>query len=568
MKRKWLEKCNKVEELASQYKRHPLSAAYRPKLYRVWQPSSVWRLFPRQDPAFQFAKTCKEDVHVFALETVLNDTERRLYLVTTYTEFWFYYIKHPQTLAHCYEVIPADTVCKLYFDLEFYKPANPEADGRKMVAFVIEFFSRKLEECFGVKSSAESVLNLDSSTEEKFSRHLIFVLPNAAFKDNIHVGNFIKSALSPLFPLNDCMITSKDSVCGTCLKDTATTCENTVRSPRHAALETACTAHQNMSEKDCNLSSLLVEDKNGRKQLFIDLGVYTKNRNFRLYRSSKLGKNVAFELADDNTFVGKPPKHVSAEENIFLCALISNVRFTDSLKILTCGSSESGKNRTALLSPGSIISGNMNEYQFSPYPEIDYFIQSLMTREDFQGGIRQWNYFSPEELLVYDTVNYRWCENIGRAHRSNNVMLLVDLKREVWYQKCYDPDCRAQNFKSDYYPLPPEVCLPFILKEEDEESSLTMDENGNIRENKQNLRLAEGQKPGGSVLPQSEESIRTCDRDWENDIDDVCIAEAAEDAELADVVDHSLVDWSLEGSDIPDELLLQVYNDHDTSTET
>ncbi|XP_063776784.1 DNA-directed primase/polymerase protein [Pseudophryne corroboree] len=548
MKRNWLEKCKKVEELASQYKRHPLSSAYLPKLFRVWQPSSVWRLFPRQDPAFQFAKTCKEDVHVFALETVLDEMERRLYLVTTYTEFWYYYIKHPESLAHCYEVIPADTVCKLYFDLEFYKPANPGADGREMVAFVIEFFSRKLEECFGVKSSAECVLNLDSSTEEKFSRHLIFVLANAAFKDNIHVGNFIKTALKPLFPVSECTVPS--------IKD-------------NTAAESACPAIQNVFEKDRGLSSLLVHDRKGGKQLFIDLGVYTKNRNFRLYRSSKLGKNVVFELAEDNKFCGKPPKHVSAEENIFLCSLISNVRFTDSLRILTCGSPESGKNESARLSPGgTIISGSMKGYRVSPYPEIDYFILSILTREGFRGGIRQWNYFFVEELLVYDTIDYRWCENIGRAHKSNNVMLLVDLKREVWYQKCYDPVCRAQDFKSDSYPLPPEVCLPFILKEEDEEFFLTMDENGNIRESKPNVLLAEGQRTGGSVVPSLEENLQTCDRDWENDIDDACIAEAAEDAELADVAAHSLVDWSLQRSDIPDELLLEALNEQETPVDT
>lgn len=45
-------------------------------------------------------------------------------------------------------------------------------------------------EVYGVQCSAKDVLNLDSSTEEKFSRHLIFNLRNALFKDNVHVGVF------------------------------------------------------------------------------------------------------------------------------------------------------------------------------------------------------------------------------------------------------------------------------------------------------------------------------------------------------------------------------------------
>ncbi|CAJ0942114.1 unnamed protein product [Ranitomeya imitator] len=167
-------------------------------------------------------------------------------------------------------------------------------------------------------------------------------------------------------------------------------------------------------------------------------------------------------------------------------------------------------------------------------------------------GIRQWNYFSTEELLVYDTMNYRWCENIGRAHRSNNVMLLVDLKREIWYQKCYDPVCRAQNFKSKLFPLPPEVCLPYILKEE-EEGSLTWDENGNITEIKQDLLLVEELAVGKS---------------WECCIDDAAIVEAAEDAELVDAADRSLENWSVEETDIPDELLLQAVDAHCTFDKT
>lgn len=47
---------------------------------------------------------------------------------------------------------------------------------------------KALQEFYTVNCSAEDVLNLDSSTEEKFSRHLIFQLRDVAFKDNVHVG--------------------------------------------------------------------------------------------------------------------------------------------------------------------------------------------------------------------------------------------------------------------------------------------------------------------------------------------------------------------------------------------
>lgn len=37
-------------------------------------------------------------------------------------------------------------------------------------------------------------------------------------------------------------------------------------------------------------------------------------------------------------------------------------------------------------------------------------------------GIRRWNYFAAEQLLVYDIAKYRWCENVERFHKSNNIM--------------------------------------------------------------------------------------------------------------------------------------------------
>lgn len=123
---------------------------------------------------------------MFALEYKVGDGQR-VYLVTTYAQLWFYY-KSRKNLLHCYEVIPENAVCKLYFDLEFNKLTNPGADGEKMVALLIEYVCKALQELYGVNCSAEDVFNLDSSTDEKFSRHLIFQLHDVAFKDNIHVA--------------------------------------------------------------------------------------------------------------------------------------------------------------------------------------------------------------------------------------------------------------------------------------------------------------------------------------------------------------------------------------------
>ncbi|KAM7227315.1 hypothetical protein CapIbe_021728 [Capra ibex] len=551
MKRKWEATLKQIEERASHYERKPLSSVYRPRLSKPEEPPSIWKLFHRQTQAFNFVKSCKQEVHVFALECKVGDGQR-IYLVTTYAQLWFYY-KSRRNLLHCYEVIPENAVCKLYFDLEFNKLANPGADGKKMVALLIEHVCKALQEFYTVHCSAEDVLNLDSSTEEKFSRHLIFQLRDVAFKDNIHVGNFVRKILQPAFHLiasEDDDMTPETTGCefthfsetaseqGTCFSKMSTDNDvgksGTSNSEKLGRLGSA-------QQSSPGLSFLIVKNDMGEKRLFVDLGVYTRNRNFRLYKSSKIGKRVALEVAEDNRFFPVQSRDISKENQYFLASLVSNVRFSDALQVLTCDTPQSNQ-RAPCFSRAS-TSETIEGFQCSPYPEVDQFVLSLVNKNGIKGGIRRWNYFFPEELLVYDICKYRWCENIGRAHRSNNIMILVDLKNEVWYQKCHDPVCKAENFKSDCFPLPAEVCLLFLLKEEEE---FTTDTTANTE-------TKSPHEPSSSVWSKGEFS----NADWDNGIDDSYILEATEDAELAEAAENSLLAYN--GMDeIPDELLLEV----------
>ncbi|XP_051686406.1 DNA-directed primase/polymerase protein isoform X1 [Oryctolagus cuniculus] len=549
MNRKWEEKLKQIEERASHYKRKPLCSVYRPSLSRPEQPPSIWKLFRRQTEAFNFVKSCKQDVHVFALEYKMGDGQR-IYLVTTYAQLWFYY-KSRKNLLHCYEVIPESAVCKLYFDLEFNKPANPGADGKKMVALLIEHVCRALQDLYSVRCSAEDVFNLDSSTDEKFSRHLIFQLHDVAFKDNIHVGNFVRKILQPALQL----IASEDddSISETVDqgfshfseaptkqgasynkmspdKDTGESWTLNSEKPRQLG---------SVKQSDPDLSFLVVKNNVGEKHLFVDLGVYTRNRNFRLYKSSKLGKHVALEIAEDNKFFPKQSKTIPEENQYFLSSLVCNVRFSDTLRILTCDTPQNKRKRMKHFNSTSPSVGTIEGFQCSPYPEVDQFVLSLVTKNDIKGGIRRWSYFFPEQLLVYDIFKYRWCENIGRAHKSNNIMILVDLKNEVWYQKCHDPICKAENFKTDCLPLPAEVCLLFLFKEEEE---FTTDETRNNE----------------TTSPHKPSPGASSDPGWDNGLDDACFLEATEDAELAEAAESSLLRHSSGVDEIPDDLIMEV----------
>ena len=80
----------------------------------------------------------------------------------------------------------------------------------------------------------------------------------------------------------------------------------------------------------------------------------------------------------------------------------------------------------------------------SLFPEIDNFVRDLISSDN--GYIRKCSTPTNSDLLIYDIAgNYKFCENIGRHHKSNNVRIVVDLKLGQYYQTCHDPEC--ENFK-------------------------------------------------------------------------------------------------------------------------
>ncbi|KAM6971958.1 DNA-directed primase/polymerase protein [Aplochiton taeniatus] len=539
--RKWESRIQKVELLAKAFQRKPLASCYKPRLWPC-QPSSIWKLFPRQSMAISFAQSCKEDVHIFALEKEQASLGQRIYLVTSYSELWHYYRTYRQSLMHCYEVIPEGAVCKLYFDLEFYRPSNEGLDGKSMVSSLVQYVCEKLMEVYQVACSAKNVLNLDSSTEEKFSRHLIFILSNEAFKDNIHVAISAPA--------------------------------NSIPGKERGSMEGPQAKKQRLEERD--LGFLVVKSKDGQQSLFVDLGVYTKNRNFRLYKSSKAGKNAAFTVAEDNEFVPKTEMNVTAEESLFLASLISNVSYTGQ-RILTWdvanAESDSGNAVECCKAGSKRSSVSLAGYQGSPHQDVDDYVLTMVKKDGVQGSIRRWHYFASEQLIVYDILKYRWCENVGRFHKSNNIMILVNLKEEVWYQKCHDPACT--DFRSSSYPLPQEICVSylmtmvsflnnlqrsiwythfqpwkkamsdatFLIYQDEEKQSYLMDNAGNIQ-----LSQAAGPGSAQQSTTHSEEGVAGS---WSDGTDDQAYLEVMEDFEGNTV-------------EVSDQLLLQCMTDFDS----
>ncbi|KAI3762496.1 hypothetical protein L1987_52926 [Smallanthus sonchifolius] len=379
---------------------------------------NVWATFPRQDEAMKYLKDQK-GAHIFSYQD--HASGQRRFLVSTYKEFWRRYINMNSKFRHHYEVIQEGLPCHLYFDLEFNIKENVEKNGDEMVDLLILITFEALLEKYSIKGNTDWIVELDSSTKDKFSRHLIIRLPGLAFKDNTHVGAFVAEICSRV----------------------------------HCARQKDKRFEQLYISKDSSSAD-------GPCHLFVDTAVYSRNRCFRLHLSSKAGKSSV--LLPTGRFKCKE----MIEEDVFMVSLICNIDAEcekllvckmdlDCVKVLHfdvernngyCKPSTQEFVPTACTETG-YFSGK------SPFPTLDEFVEYVATIGNVQGKIRSWYWFSEYGLMVYSMLRNRFCERIGRQHKSNHVMYVVDLQKAAYYQKCYDPDCRG--YRSPLRPVPPEV---------------------------------------------------------------------------------------------------------------
>ncbi|XP_064652326.1 DNA-directed primase/polymerase protein-like [Lineus longissimus] len=482
--RQWHDRLKNIANREAHYKAHPSPKEYRPK---IDDPCIYRKTFFRQQDAFEYARSKSEDLHVFAYESSSFQGEnsgKRMYMVCSYPHFWHFYRQMmKQKACHHYEVIPEGAVCKLYFDLEFLTAYNPKSCGDKMVHTFIELIDYHLEKHYNITTNQRQVVDLQSHNPSKFSRHLIYLIKGAAFKDNIHAGNFVNHVCSQLMDV----LRPKEEV--------ATEDEPSRKKLRRSSRNKSGKSDDAMSENDAHsrnvdvapsefaqkrnlvyfgiaksrLEELLVRDRDRNEVLFVDLGVYTKNRNFRLFKSSKLGKGYPMEYRQTNYYTVSTPIGRGPVEQIYLDSMVTNVKFCPYLRLLTWEENVriplARRNSNPSCSKNEPKAAPLEGYSSSPFPEIDEFIASILNIGGIQGSIRRWSYFTQGELLVYEIAKYRWCENIRRHHKSNNIMFLVDVKNGVYYQKCHDPECKRINFKSDEYPLPRELLPSYYIND-------------------------------------------------------------------------------------------------------
>jgi len=231
---------------------------------------------------------------IFALET--SSSGKRKYIVGQLGRFLQHYWRDSDPHGrHYYELIREGAPCRLYFDLEFCKRANPHITSEDSEFLMTEFIQELCSELriiHAIQIDRSCIVDLDSSTDKKFSRHLVVHLPNGElFADACATGVFVKNFVGRL----------AEEV------STGVLAARCVNLAKHLFVNSQA-SNTNIASRPLDLEERtqqkVVAFDAKKTTCFVDLGVYTRNRLFRLMGSTKFGKNssAALRIANANEF--------------------------------------------------------------------------------------------------------------------------------------------------------------------------------------------------------------------------------------------------------------------------
>ena len=440
--------------------------------------SPLWSLEPR----------------IFATE---KGNGKRKYLVGEFGRIadWYWRKTAPES-RHLYEVIREGSPCRLYFDLEYSKLHNTSVSDAKLLSELEEELATELQLHYGnilprLKSS--QIVNLDSSNEKKFSRHWVVHLfdngdpkkdsaskspQEILFKDAPTVGRFVKRMVGRLADdlaadgeefakrrpvlAKHLFINTKDSSKQTCFIDLGVYTKNRLfrclgssKKGKSTRLEVV------LRERECESTEEIVEPQTkdatetGKEPSSAETERYFFPLSIPEKREIEQSQSESLSTPSIDTFIAGNDwePHAKALADSLVVPLKNAARDSNNQKrILDVeGASESSSlakfTDTTRKSTQSRYAPSISmTRQGSPVPSLDQYVSEVLaTRGGVRGSIRAWSieygHRDTPVSFTYHLQRNRFCEIIGRSHKSNNVFWTIDLNSWTCIQGCHDPDC-------------------------------------------------------------------------------------------------------------------------------
>ncbi|KAK9825930.1 hypothetical protein WJX81_007732 [Elliptochloris bilobata] len=371
-----------------------------------------------------------------------NGAFYRRFVAASYGALWAAYSDLRPMCRHFYEVIREARPCHLYFDLEYVPAVNPGVQGDTLVDALLRLVAAELQSEWGLRLEPDWVWELDSSGPAKWSRHVVVRVPGAALRDTAAAGALVARLLAR---------------------------------PEAAALRVRKEV-KGAAPGEQHFTSV------------VDTAVYTRNRHFRVLWSSKGGKSAVLKATGrfaTAVGAGKPP------QELFLATLVCNTPPGARLLapaeapcqmpgagaggVLLSGGSRSGEVVALLQRAAAAVkvawkhsASDAEEEPVASMAEVRRWAEGAVEFIERVAAQRAGGLPAAARTValcgVAGTVAYsmlgpgsHWCENVGRAHKSNHVFFVVALAEGRYAQKCHDPECA--HFRSGWMPLPEHLRL-------------------------------------------------------------------------------------------------------------
>ena len=369
--------------------------------------------YPDKVPESQCFATQKEAIQMrerSPTSTVISfevSTEgSRRYLVTTYSYFWSWYKDLSDSVKNYYEVICENRPSKLYCDIEYKKPSNRGIDGYKNVKTLIEIINDKANKNFSLSVSEEDCLVLEATDENKFSIHLIF------FK----------------------IVLESNQSCKTFMQDILESLQN-------------------------DIALFDVQDGSGGVTSCIDMTVYSRNRQFRLFESTKYGQKRPLIVSQIDTSTSALNPRLTDEEKrkeIFLKSLITNC--DGAAKVNSYEPSKGVPITINALNMPNFFVDKINQKfstRFTTEVKVDHGqkkaqdseslaiqrIEAFISSKVIPGRI--WKTVTKGEIVTFYVKNFHFCEKVGRPHTSkNHIFFKFYPCTDKLIQCCFSKKCK------------------------------------------------------------------------------------------------------------------------------
>ena len=366
--------------------------------------------FDRQSPALDHCVVEDgEDNGVFVMQKFNG---RRRFVVCSYERFCEKYLKIDAEACHFYEVIREGQPSRLYLDVDVDQTRKITIDGSILVDLLISFVNHCLLVMYKRVCNRNQILLLDSSTSTKFSQHLVY--PDVIFRSNADCGNFVKTIMNAAW--------------------------NRVEKNEDSELTRGYSVD--------SLVWLFLDDDDLASTFASDVTVYSKNRHFRIWRSSKLEKKIPLTVAKENryplltdnqTFRDSmiiPPLRAAFDPPLLEYASAPHVK----------GLSQSEDNIT-----------DCKILKASSYQDLDRFvlqhIRSNPMHKDVE--LNQIREYADGRTITYHIKGSRWCMNVKREHKKNRPFYCVNILKKSIYQMCHSLSC--QGYQSKGTAIPPHI---------------------------------------------------------------------------------------------------------------